>query len=60
MPRSQGHGRRETPPVGATAHSSLDVLDHDFVAPIEDEPADPGSLGPDLAKLLLSLAAKSQ
>ena len=61
MPRSQGYDRRETPPGGALARRSLQlVLDHDFVAPKEEESADPEALGPDLEKLLLSLSTQSQ
>ena len=61
MPRVQVDDRRETPASGAFGHRPPElVLDNDFVAPKEDEPEDPGMLGPDLEKLLLSLAAKAQ
>jgi hypothetical protein len=61
MPRVQVHDQRDTPPNGALGHRPAEfVLDNDFVAPKEDEPADPRTLGPDLEKLLLSLSAKAQ
>ncbi len=62
MPRLNEYRRREIPRNGGIAHSSPElVLDHDFVAPREEDRTERRTIdtifGPDLEKLLLTLSA---